>query len=67
MKQKNVKICEVQDFKNKSGKNFNKRISRFYVHTLANSERLIVAQLNYITHCKFCRSFYIKLSIKKQK
>ncbi len=38
-KKKNVKICEVQDFKNNIAKTFNKRSNRFYVHTLAYSER----------------------------
>ncbi len=33
-------MCEVQDLKTNSGKNFDKRSNRFYVHTLADSERL---------------------------
>ncbi len=40
MLQKNVKICDVQDFKSNIVKISNKRSNRFYVHTLADSERL---------------------------
>ncbi len=37
---KNVIICEVQNFKSNTGHNFN----RFYIHTLADSERLTTTE-----------------------
>ncbi len=37
---KNVKMCEVLDFKSNGGNNFNKRSNRFYINTLVGSEML---------------------------
>ncbi len=40
-RKKNGKICEVQDFKSNTGKTFNKRSHRFYVHFMpVDSEKL---------------------------
>ncbi len=61
---KNVKICGVQDFNSNNGKNFNKRSNRFYVHTLADSERLIIKLSSNVHYHD--KSFILQMNNKKR-